>query len=188
MSNEVSEKILDIAQDMIMDRGYKAFSYKDLSKEIGIKTSSIHYYYPTKGDLGKTLTERFRQNVKEAMDSFDDTIKDPLEKIKRYINFFYENLKAADRVCFCAMLASDYPNLPDYVQDEVVKIFNLHESWLTKVLKSGREKKVFKFSGKAEDKAKAIFSALEGSTISSRAFGDSERIKMTEELIINSIM
>ena len=178
MSKQMSENILDIAQDMIMDRGYNAFSYKDLSKEIGIKTSSIHYYYPTKGDLGKKLTERFINNVKDALESFDQTVEDPLDKIKKYINFFYENLKASDRVCFCAMLASDYQNLPKDVQNELLKLFDVHEKWLTKVLKSGLEKKIFKFNNLPEDKAKAIFSALEGSTISSRAFGDSDRIKV----------
>ncbi|MEQ9617712.1 MAG: TetR/AcrR family transcriptional regulator [Deltaproteobacteria bacterium] len=183
----MSEKILDVAQDFIMERGYKAFSYKDLSKEIGIKTSSIHYYFPSKGDLGKTLTERFIQNVRESLELIDSTTENPKEKIKKYIQVFHENLKAGDRVCFCAMLASDYANLPEEVQKEVINLIQLHERWLTKVLESGIRNKVFKFKGKPEDKAKSIFSALEGSTISSRAFADSERIKLAEDMILNSI-
>ena len=63
----------------------------------------------------------------------------------------------------------------------------MQETWLAKVLESGIRKKVFKFSGKPEDKAKAIFSAIEGATISSRAFADAGRILITEDLIINSI-
>jgi hypothetical protein len=82
MSNEVSDKILDVALDYIMGRGYKAFSYKDISKEIGIKTSSIHYYFPTKGDLGKTLAQRFFQYITEAVELIDETTEDPKEKIK----------------------------------------------------------------------------------------------------------
>lgn len=187
MSNEMTEKILDVAQDFIMDRGYRAFSYKDLSKEIGIKTSSIHYYFPSKGDLGKTLAERFIQNVRELLELIDSTTDDPKEKIKKYIHIFHENLKAGDRVCFCAMLASDYANLPEEVQKEVIRLIQLHETWLTKVLKSGLKNKVFEFSAKPEDKAKAIFSALEGSTISSRAFANADRILMVEDMILNSI-
>lgn len=183
----MSEKILDVAQDFLMDRGYKAFSYKDLSKKIGIKTSSIHYYYPTKADLGKNLAMRFKNNVKKILHSIDDSNYDPKEKIKKYIGIFYDNLKAGDRVCFCAMLASDYANLPDEVQKEAIDLINLHESWLSKVLKEGKKAEVFNFSGKAEDKAKAIFSALEGATISSRAFSDSQRILIAEEMILNSI-
>lgn len=183
----MSEKILDVAQDFIMERGYRAFSYNDLSREIGIKTSSIHYYFPTKCDLGKTLAIRFTQNVKESIELIDKTTEDPKEKIKKYINIFYENLKSGDRVCFCAMLASDYANLPEEVQKEVINLIQLHEKWLTKVLESGMRKKVFKFAGKPQRKAKAIFSALEGATISSRPFANAERILMAEDMILNSI-
>ena len=187
MSNEVSEKILNVAQDFVMERGYKAFSYRDLSKEIGIKTSSIHYYFPSKGDLGKSLVERFTKNVKASVELIDSTTQDPIEKIRKYIRIFYENLKAGDRVCFCAMLASDYANLPEDVQKEVINLIQLHERWLTTVLDSGLKKKVFRFSGKTEDKAKAIFSALEGATISSRAFANAERILMAEDMILSSL-
>jgi len=187
MSNEVSEKILNVAQDFVMERGYKAFSYRDLSKEIGIKTSSIHYYFPTKGDLGKILTQRFIQNISEALEFIDETTEDPIKKIKKYIHIFHEDLKSGDRVCFCAMLASDYANLPEEVQKEVINLIQLHERWLTTVLESGLKKKIFKFSGKPEDKAKAIFSALEGATISSRAFANSERILMAEDMILSSL-
>jgi len=188
MSNEMVEKILDTAQDLIMERGYKAFSYKDLSQEIGIKTSSIHYYFPSKGDLGKHLTERFIKNITKSLESIDSITENPKEKIKKYIQVFQENLKAGDKVCFCAMLASDYANLPDEVRAEVINLIQLHENWLTKVLRAGLKTKNFKFKGKPEDKAKAIFSTLEGSTISSRAFTDSNRIKIAEEMIISSIM
>lgn len=187
MSNEVSDKILDVALDYIMGRGYKAFSYKDISKEIGIKTSSIHYYFPTKGDLGKTLAQRFFQYLTEALELIDETTEDPKEKIRKFIRIFYENLKSGNRACPVAMLTSDYENLPEEVKREVINLIELQETWLTKVLESGIRKKVFKFSGKPEDKSKAIFSAIEGATIASRAFSDAGRILITEDLIMQSI-
>jgi TetR/AcrR family transcriptional repressor of nem operon len=47
----MQEKILDTAESLIQKMGYNAFSYKDIAAVVGIKTSSIHYYYPTKEDL-----------------------------------------------------------------------------------------------------------------------------------------
>src|SRR5699024_11730842 len=49
----------------ITTRGTNAFSYKDISKEIGIKTSSIHYYFPTKNDLIVAVLEHVIQKNKE---------------------------------------------------------------------------------------------------------------------------
>lgn len=183
----MSEKILDLALDYIMGRGYKAFSYRDISKEIGIKTSSIHYYFPTKGDLGKALARRFLQSTTEALDLIDETAENPKEKIRKFVRIFYENLKSGNRACPVAMLSSDYENLPEEVRREVINLIQLQETWLAKVLESGIKRKAFKFSGKPSDKAKAIFSAIEGATIASRAFSDPGRILMTEDLIIDSI-
>lgn len=183
----MSDKILDVALDYIMGRGYKAFSYKDISREIGIKTSSIHYYFPTKGDLGKTLTQRFFEDTKAALELIDKTTDDPIVKIKKFIQIFHKNLKSGNRACPVAMLSADYDNLPAEVKREVLNLIRFQEEWLAEVLKSGIKKKVFKFAGKPEDKAKAIFSAVEGATIASRAFSDAGRILITEDLIVNSI-
>ena len=47
----VREQILDHAITLMMLRGYNGFSYRDLSELVGVKTSSIHYYFPSKEDL-----------------------------------------------------------------------------------------------------------------------------------------
>ncbi|WP_438876632.1 TetR/AcrR family transcriptional regulator, partial [Bacillus cereus group sp. BC7] len=47
----VREQILDHAITLMMLRGYNGFSYRDLSDLVGVKTSSIHYYFPSKDDL-----------------------------------------------------------------------------------------------------------------------------------------
>ena len=49
------EKILTTAESLIQTMGYNAFSYKDIAQVVGIKTSSIHYYYPAKEDLAAVI-------------------------------------------------------------------------------------------------------------------------------------
>jgi len=186
-TSDVVVKIMDIAEELIKERGYNAFSYRDLSKEVGIKTSSIHYHFPTKGDLAKKIAERYRDNLMAAINLIDQTTDDPKEKLVKYIHIFYEIVKTGDKICFCAMMAADYSNLPDEVKQEINKLFIENEKWLTKVLKAGIKSGVFDFSGKPEDKATAIFSALEGATISSRAFSDIKRVSWVEEMILSSI-
>ncbi len=36
---------------LIRTRGCNGFSYRDLAEHVGVKTSSIHYYFPGKDDL-----------------------------------------------------------------------------------------------------------------------------------------
>ena len=53
--------ILDIAQRLIQMRGYNGFSFKDIATSLGIRTASIHYHFPSKADLGVSLTSRYRE-------------------------------------------------------------------------------------------------------------------------------
>lgn len=34
---------------MMQTRGYNGLSFRELAKEVGIKSASIHYHFPTKG-------------------------------------------------------------------------------------------------------------------------------------------
>ena len=52
MEKHTAQKILDVAQDMVRNRGYSAFSYADISAQVGIRKASIHYALPLKGGFG----------------------------------------------------------------------------------------------------------------------------------------
>ncbi len=45
------ELLLAHAEKLIRTRGCNGFSYRDLAEHVGVKTSSIHYYFPGKDDL-----------------------------------------------------------------------------------------------------------------------------------------
>ena len=63
--------ILDAAQQLAQTRGYNAFSYRDLAERVGIRTASIHYHLPTKGDLGVALVARYGAFVADALAALD---------------------------------------------------------------------------------------------------------------------
>jgi TetR/AcrR family transcriptional repressor of nem operon len=61
----VREKIVGHAITLMMLRGYNGFSYRDLSELVGVKTSSIHYYFPAKDDL---VLEAIHEYSKAVLD------------------------------------------------------------------------------------------------------------------------
>jgi TetR/AcrR family transcriptional regulator, transcriptional repressor for nem operon len=50
-TSSVRDQLLQHARSLLMARGYHGFSYHDLARLVGVKTSSIHYYFPKKEDL-----------------------------------------------------------------------------------------------------------------------------------------
>jgi TetR/AcrR family transcriptional repressor of nem operon len=168
--------LLDAAQVFVQTRGYNAFSYRDLARHIGIRTPSIHYHFPTKGDLGRDLMSRYREQFLSLLADIDRGERDPRRKVKRFIELFRLTLKSGDRLCLCGMLATEYATLPAPVQKEVRRFFRDSEAWLAKVLAEGRSAKIFRFRGPVATSARTLFAALEGAMISARTFGEEERL------------
>ncbi|HEX9665102.1 MAG TPA: TetR/AcrR family transcriptional regulator [Thermodesulfobacteriota bacterium] len=185
--NEVAQEILDLAQNLFQERGYNSFSYRDLSKQVGIKTSSIHYYFPTKGDLARAIVVRYKEHFNEAFSQIGTRSNDPKEKLELYLQLFIDGFRSCKRVCLCTMLASDFVNLPEGVQEEVKGIFSDNEAWIAKVLEEGRDSGVFEFKGSPERMARMIFSALEGSIISARIFENEHRLSFTSDWIMRML-
>ncbi len=182
----ISKEIVDLSKELFQKRGYKAFSYRDIAKEIGIKTSSIHYYFPTKDDLALVIVKEYRNEFKKERENIDLRTKDPKTKMDMYLDLFLQSFRKNKSVCFCSMLASDFVNLSDRVKQEVEELFNDNIEWISMVLKEGLNSKVFQFEEKPSELAEVIFSSLEGATITSRTF-DSERALLSTSYCIKKI-
>ncbi|MGQ0792495.1 MAG: TetR/AcrR family transcriptional regulator [Deltaproteobacteria bacterium] len=181
--NPVAQRILDIAQELLQERGYNSFSYRDLSRQVGIKTSSIHYYFPTKERLAKALTVRYRERFQASLTAIDGQSGGAEEKFEIYLNLFLDGFRSCKKICLCSMLAADFANLPASVQDEIKGLFRDNEAWLAKLLQTGGERGAFKFEADCGALAKVIFAALEGATISGRIFSDDTPLRCLADLL-----
>lgn len=182
----VIEQVLELAQSLVQLRGYNAMSYRDLADKIGVKTASIHYYFPTKEDLGLALLKRYRLAFKNALAGIDAEVTDQKLKIERFVELFADTVRAG-KICLGGMFATDCTTLPGSMQDEVKRFYCENEAWLTSVLKQGREQGTLNFSGTPKIKAEAIFSALEGVMIAARLFNDEKRLMSAGDWIQMSL-
>ena len=51
------QAILKITEEMVRRGGYNGFSFREIAKQVGIKSSSVHYHFPTKEDLGVAVAK-----------------------------------------------------------------------------------------------------------------------------------
>ncbi|MGI9521911.1 MAG: TetR/AcrR family transcriptional regulator, partial [Hyphomicrobiaceae bacterium] len=80
MSDTLST-LLDCAEDAIRLRGYHAVSFRDLAEKLGIKSSSVHYYFRQKEDLGLALVQRYRDRFYSDLEAQAAQAKTPDDKI-----------------------------------------------------------------------------------------------------------
>lgn len=173
--NDTAHTILEVAQEFVQTRGYNAFSYRDISERIGIKTSSIHYYFPNKDDLGAAMMRQYRRRAVGELTQLTSDEPRAKQRLARYMALFRDISRSGGRLCPWVMLGADYATLSEQVQSEVRVFCLLHESWLEQTLETGRRAGEFAFHGSGRSTALSVFAALEGALISARVFGDTDR-------------
>lgn len=162
------DHILDIAQRLIQSRGYNAFSFSDLAKELGIRTASVHYHFPTKADLGVALLQRYRQNFRDELGGISSRADNPMRHLARFAGLFERTFKANNQLCLCGMLSAEVATLPKVVASEVERFFQETEIWLAAVLASGKQTRLIAFDGSARVQARMLLSMLEGAMVVAR--------------------
>jgi TetR/AcrR family transcriptional repressor of nem operon len=157
------------ARKMVQARGYNSLSFRELGKEVGIKSASIHYHFPTKGDLGAALAKRYTEDGRVYLASLLEVSNDPGVWIKGYTDIFRTALVDDNRMCLCGIMAAEYDDLPDEVRVEVDGFTDVNVRWLSEVLAVSRPE-----LGKDEqlNQALAIYAAVEGAQLISRGRGD----------------
>src|SRR6516164_5836758 len=133
-TNTKREEILDVAEAMIRNAGFNAFSTRDVASTVGIKAASVHYHFPTKADMGVAVTERYT-------DRFLNQLGDPgrfkngaREVVSLYVNSFRQTLVRDDKLCLCAVLGAEIGGLPQEVSSHTRIFFDRNLAWLRKAL------------------------------------------------------
>lgn len=172
MEKSTAQQILDVAQDIVRNRGYSAFSYADISEQVGIRKASIHYHFPSKDDLVRTLVKRYREGMARTCDAIAQSDVSLAQQMIQFANL-YRNGLDQNQICLCAMLSADFAVLPQAVQDEIQTFFRDTEVWLADLLQQGCEANLWQCHPSAEQEAKGIIAMLQGAQLLARSSADS---------------
>jgi TetR/AcrR family transcriptional repressor of nem operon len=79
---DTRERILDVAEDAVLQKGFGATSIEEIIAAVGITKSGLFYHFRYKSDLAKALLQRYvdRENsvLDELFDRADELNDDPL--------------------------------------------------------------------------------------------------------------
>ncbi len=160
--------IIDLAEELMLDRGYNAFSYSAISSAMGMRNAAIHYHFPTKSDLGVAVVNRSRERLLEWARELDASGVGPVERLDAFFRRYMRHLDHGRRVCLGGCLETDYATLPSPVQAEAASFVSTVLAWWEALLEEGRREGVFSFPGEARDQAVVVMSTLQGALQASR--------------------
>ncbi len=167
---QTADEILNIAQRLVQTRGYNAFSYADISAELGITKASLHYHFPSKAELGARLIARYDLAMLDSVSAIRNSTSLASVMLRQYANI-YSSVLADGFMCLCGMLAAEFATLPKPMQDALDTYFKNNEMWLASVLAEGRERGELSFEGEPAEAAQFLIGGLEGAMMMARSHG-----------------
>ena len=153
------EKILELGENLIRTKGYNAFSYQDISSELGIKNAAIHYYFASKEKLGTSIVKTNIQRFEEMIDNMKSRKFDEWQQLDTYIKIYIKSHREQKK-CIVGALSPDFNTLNDTTKVELKRMIDIILNWLTELLDNGKKSNVFFFKDDPGSKALTIFSSL----------------------------
>ncbi len=185
--NHTATRILDTAQQLAQTRGFNAFSYADIAERVGVRTATLHYYFPSKRDLGRELLARYHDSFRQLFARLDREGTTPCEQLGRYVEAIRQMLLDGGRMCLGGMLAADIATLSPDLQSEVRAFCTTNEAWLARVLAAGRATGTLRFAGTPEEEALVLFAGLEGAMLIARPYDDPARFATVARLLLAAL-
>ncbi|MBQ4833809.1 TetR/AcrR family transcriptional regulator [Pseudoalteromonas sp. MMG010] len=170
------EALLKAAESKVRIGGYGNFSFRELANEVGIKSASVHYHFPTKADLGAALAHQYTNSFLAALGdpvAIKASGKNPIEV---YSQLFRSALITDNKMCLCGLLGAESDSLPEQVRTEVKRFFNQNLAWLCSAHAENGDKN-------PAQSAIATVSILEGAMMISKSLDDNSYFEQVTQTL-----
>ncbi|MEL7419062.1 MAG: TetR/AcrR family transcriptional regulator [Cyanobacteria bacterium J06555_3] len=185
--NPTAQKILTVAQHNVQTKGFNGFSYRDLAVEIGIKTSSIHYHFPTKDDLALALVEAYHNAFEAELSKIRVESGNGRSQLKKYIQLFERNLAVDNKFCLCGMLASEINSLSERVKQAIQSFFSANELWLSELITKGQADGSLNQAGTPDLAAAQLLATLEGAMLIARSAEAANNLARFQQIVWKTV-
>lgn len=187
MSVSTRDALLKSAEIQLRSKGYAAFSYADLSEEIGIRKASIHHHFPTKENLGVALITQYIDLFTAKLQTINESQSDPVERLREFAGLFLAS--ANDRLLpLCGALAAEMAALPASLQELGRQLIVTQLTWMENNLLQVSKVHGTTLAKPARECALMLLSALEGASFIDWALGPSSDPLAAFNHILNSLL
>jgi TetR/AcrR family transcriptional repressor of nem operon len=154
---DIKTAILDAAERRMQLGGFGGFSFREIATDVGIKSSSVHYHFPTKETLAAAVIRRWSMSTSEFIDKTLE--KDPDHPVRAWTKAFRGTALSKGRMCPCTVLGAASQDLPAEVAREVKSFFKM---CLDKLIEEGL----------SASNAAGVLSTITGALVVANALGD----------------
>ena len=179
---DTRKKILDLAEVLMLSRGFNAFSYQHISGELGVRNAAIHYHFPKKTDLGVALIERYRRRFARYVAVQAEL--SPQLQLERYFNLadtYYDK----QQICPSGILSAELHTLPLEMRQCTASFVEEMRAWAIEIVRRGQAAGAMRYVGTPEGMGTIVFAAMQGSLQLARLDGSAlDEVKQQIRLLL----
>src|ERR1700734_1833193 len=108
--------IMDAAERRMQQGGFGGFSFREIAADVGVKSSSVHYHFPTKENLAAAVIRRWAGETSAFIDQELEREPDP---VRVWTKAFRSTAVSEGHICPCTVLGAASQDLPAEVAGEV---------------------------------------------------------------------
>jgi TetR/AcrR family transcriptional regulator, transcriptional repressor for nem operon len=164
-------QIIDLALKLIQQKGYVAFSYDDISKQLNVTKASIHYHFEKKEDLGVAAAECISQSLQSFLAVIKNSSFSAEEKLMQFIRQRAERIRC-NEICPISSLQKDFESLPNPVREKVEEVSRLELSIMNQIVTEAQAEGIVSEVENARLLSITILSSIKGALLYRRVLGD----------------
>jgi TetR/AcrR family transcriptional repressor of nem operon len=123
------DALMRIATETVRRGGSTSLNFRDLGQSVGVKSSTVHYYFPTKADLLKEIAGEYRADFIAALDHRVRGSRSFRQDMLALVDLFV-GAQAEKLSCLCGMLATEADVLDPKVTSTVNQFFAALQAWV----------------------------------------------------------
>jgi len=154
--SDAAGAIMDSAERRMRIGGFNGFSFREIAEDVGIKSSSVHYHFPTKEKLAAAVTRRYTDQVVAYI---ENALATDANVVRVWTRAFRSTLASDERMCPCIILGAAARDLPSEVAAEVGRFFEICSDKLVA-------------SGLSPDSATELLATITGAMVVANALND----------------
>lgn len=182
----MKEKLLDVAEDLVVERGLNAVSFQHLADAVGIQKPSVFHHFKSKEALSLALVERCQISYGQMYAEIIHGEGDAPAKLRALGEVFYNSL-VHGRVCMASVLSSEVASLTGAARAELkITIQSIVERFAL-VFEQGVDEGSLSYQGDSKDAARAYLAMLQGLQMIARTADDPEILRQGVESHIGTI-
>ena len=161
--NYLHPAILAGTQTLVQKEGLTNFSLRKVAESMGIAPSTIYNHFDGNDALLCQAVQDYHQNFLNALNKIITYNFAFEEQINEYIRLHQAVLFDDNKICLCAAMMADFPNLSSCLKEVITKFLSDNEGWIEeRLLASDKD------HHNAKTKAKAFVASIQGIMISCR--------------------